>query len=65
MLARPKELKLVLVKELPQAGNELAPKHAAEHSYGEEEALLGMNPALLILREAAARHHTMDMWVRL
>jgi len=34
------ELKLVLPKELLQAGNELAPKHTAEHSYGQEEALL-------------------------
>ena len=61
----PKNCKLALAKELLQAGNELAAKHAAENSHGQEEVLLRMNPALVVWRKSSARHHTMDMWMRL
>src|SRR5262245_7685422 len=44
-----------------QAGDELAAKHAAQHSHRQEESVAWVYPALVNGRKAAGRDHAMDM----
>jgi len=44
-----------------QAGDELAPKHSAQHFHWEEESVPEPNPVFAVERETTAWDHTVDM----
>ena len=58
------EAQAVAVKEAPQSGDELAAEDAVEHLDRHQEAGTGSDPARVVRRESAARHHAVDvrMW---
>ncbi len=58
------EAQLMACKEPPQSGDELAAEDAAEHLDRQQEAGTGSDPARVVRRESAIRHHAVDvrMW---
>jgi hypothetical protein len=48
-----------------KSGDELAPKHTAQYSDGQEEAWMRSNPAGVITGESAGGNDTVDMGMKL
>jgi hypothetical protein len=57
----PVEAELAVVEGLPESGDKLAAENTTQHLSGEEEAIAGVDPALVIGGEATGRDHVMDM----
>jgi hypothetical protein len=57
----PVEAELAVVEGLPERGDKLAAENPTQHLSGEEEAIAGVDPALVIGGEATGRDHVMDM----
>src|SRR5215470_9130703 len=53
------------MKRLPQSGDELPAKDAAEHSHRQEEVGRGADPTRVIRRQSATGHDAMDVRVAL
>jgi hypothetical protein len=52
---------LAIGEGLPESGDKLAAENTTQHLSGEEEAIAGVDPALVIGGEATGRDHAMDM----
>ncbi len=52
---------LSVTKGALQAGDELAPKHPAEHFHREEKGVAGADPVLAVERETPDRDQAVDM----
>jgi hypothetical protein len=55
------EVQLAILKRLFECVDELAAKEFAQHFLGQGVVVAGTNPTGVIGREAAGRHHTMNM----
>jgi len=55
------EVQSAILKSLFECVDELAAKDFRQHLLGKEVVVAGTNPAGVIVREAASRHHTMDL----
>ena len=61
----PVEAELAVVEGPFESGDKLAAENTTQHLSGEEEAIAGVDPALVIGGEAAGRDHAMDMGMML
>ena len=57
----PVEAELAVGEGLPESVDKLAAENTTQHLSGEEEAIAGVDPALVIEGEATGRDHAMDM----
>jgi hypothetical protein len=57
----PVEAELAVVEGLAESGDKLAAENTSQHLSGEEEAIAGMDPALVIGGETTGGYHVMDM----
>jgi len=57
----PVEAELAVVEGPFESGDKLAAENTTQHLSGEEEAIAGVDPALVIGGEATGRDHAMDM----
>jgi hypothetical protein len=60
----PVEAELALREGLPESGDKLAAENTTQHLSGEEEAVAGVDPALVIRGKATGRNHVMDMGMK-
>src|ERR1700678_3688669 len=58
------EVQLIVDKEAPQSGDELAAEDTTEHLDWEQEAVMGRDPARVVGREPTAGHHAVDVRMR-
>src|ERR1035437_1877888 len=56
-----REHEFALMKGVLQAGDELAPKDAAEYSHGQEERVARVDPVLMIERQTTGGDHAMNV----
>src|SRR5215472_749477 len=60
-----KEHEFAPAKSALQAGHKLSTKDAAQNLHGQKESRRRADPLFMILRQPAARHNTVDVWMPL